>query len=80
MKRLRRRRGRSVSRRPLGKRHAPRYTIDGETETTMSELIAANRDAPIPRDYVRAARALDVGQSCRWDFGAGGVTEVRRIS
>ena len=76
MRGLRKRHGR----RPLGARRQPVYVLDGETETTMGELIAANRDSPIPSDYVRAARALQVGETCRWHFGAGGVTTVRRIS
>ena len=81
MRRLRRRHGkRGHVRTRLGWVRAPRYVLDGDAETTMAELMAGNSDAPLPREYVRAMQALNIGEKYDMDFGAGGVTEVRRIS
>ena len=57
-----------------------RYTLDGQDETTLAELLAANEECPIDALDVRGIEALSTGEAWTLDMGAGGRTEVRRVS
>jgi hypothetical protein len=61
----------------------PMYTIDDEPEPFDLENFLSNNSSSDPEDladWKKDLEGLAVGASVTWNFGAGGITTVRRVS